>query len=122
MANPIFLSENMPAPTLPMTNSGPEVEQAHARICASSSENTPSALKAETRLAPTGYPERMLMKKQKPPSPPVPKSTFAKGEKTRETRCAPPLARSSAVTTRKGNTAGKTFSAQSAMPSKQTGT
>ena len=52
--NPIFLSENIPAPTLPMANRGPEVEQAHARTRVSPSERSPSFFSPATVGAPTG--------------------------------------------------------------------
>ena len=78
MANPIFLSENMPAPTLPMTNSGPEVEQAHARICASSSEN-PVRFEGGNEARPDGISRKNAHEKAETALPARAEKCFRKG-------------------------------------------
>ena len=51
---PVLTEPNIPTPTLPMTNSGPEVEQKVDIFVASTSEISPFSPRSPIIFAPTG--------------------------------------------------------------------
>ena len=81
---PSLMLLNIKPPTLPIKNIGEEVEQSALALTLSLSEITPFSFRSQTIFAPTGYPDKRLIKKAYPIAPLTLKSFLVRGEKRLE--------------------------------------
>ena len=75
------MSLNIKLPTLLIKNIGEEVEQSALALTLSLSEISPFSFKSQTIFAPTGYPDKRLIKKAYPTAPLTLNTFLVMGEK-----------------------------------------
>ena len=114
---PSLMLLNIKPPTLPIKNIGEEVEQSALALTLSLSEITPFSFRSETIFAPTGYPDKRLIKKAYPTAPLTLKTFFVMGETTFEILLVIDSELKMEVIKKYGNKLGTTKASQSLIPS-----
>jgi hypothetical protein len=109
----------MPVATAPVMNRGPEVLHKLSSLCPSKGVQSFSCRSLEVIFAPTGYPEEMLMKKSKEPSPGTLNIGPIRGRKMEPNRLTIPRPISISTQIKKGRSAGQTILNQSFRPSNE---
>lgn len=93
----------------PIMNKGPEVLEKHIILSASILDIRLFCLKLDTTLVPNGYPETILIAKEKAPTPGTLKRSFIKGSKSLPTKFTKPISIKISDIIKKGNNDGTTI-------------